>query len=354
MKRKTIRKKEDNLRKELKQHSSQKSKKKPKYEGNFGTVISTGSTLLDLAISGGRVRGGGMPTGIMVVAYGPSSTGKTVMACEFAGAVQRLGGEIDYGDSEGRLNKKFAEMFDLDMNTINYSQPEVIPDAFKELCNSKKKEDEDVLHAYIVDSLAALSTTLEMENEEGDKMGGRRAKEFSMYLRKSKLKIAKKNKILFCTNQIRENMDGGAWSRKDVNPGGKAIEFYASLILRFTKFQKIKKQVTIRGEKVKRSIGINGIIEVDKSSIWKPHREAPITILFDYGIDDIRENLEFCKKYSSSNEFQVGDVNLGKTINKAIQEVEEQGLEKKLKEQTIDLWEEIESKFEENRKPKKR
>lgn len=347
-------KKSENLGKQLKEHSKTPVNKKTGYEGNAGTIISTGSTLLDLAISGGRIRGGGIPTGIMVVGYGPSSTGKTIMACEFAGDVQRKGGKISYKDSEGRLNKEFAEIFDLNINEINYSQPEVIPDAFKDLFNPKKKDDSKVLHAYIVDSLAALSTTLEMENEEGDKMGGRRAKEFSMYLRKSKLAIAKANTILFCTNQIRENMDGGAWARKDVNPGGKAIEFYSSLILRFTKFQKIKKQITVKGEKVKRAIGINGIIEVDKSSIWKPHREAPITILFDYGIDDIRENLEFCKKYSDSDDYFVGGTMLGKKINKAIETVEDSGLESKLKEQTIDLWEEIESKFEEKRKPKKR
>ena len=36
-------------------------KKKAKYDGDFSSVISTGSTLLDLAISGGRVHGGGIP-----------------------------------------------------------------------------------------------------------------------------------------------------------------------------------------------------------------------------------------------------------------------------------------------------
>ena len=51
-------------------------------EGDFGTVISTGSTLLDLAISGGRVRGGGIPAGILLEIYGPSGTGKTSVLAE--------------------------------------------------------------------------------------------------------------------------------------------------------------------------------------------------------------------------------------------------------------------------------
>ena len=43
-----------------------KRKEKKKYDGNTETMISTGSTLLDLAITGGRVRGGGLPGGILV------------------------------------------------------------------------------------------------------------------------------------------------------------------------------------------------------------------------------------------------------------------------------------------------
>ena len=43
-------------------------------EGDFGAVVSTGSTLLDLAISGGRVRGGGVPSGILMEVYGQPGT----------------------------------------------------------------------------------------------------------------------------------------------------------------------------------------------------------------------------------------------------------------------------------------
>ena len=39
-------------------------------------MVSTGSTLLDLAISGTRVRGGGYPGGILVEIFGASGTGK--------------------------------------------------------------------------------------------------------------------------------------------------------------------------------------------------------------------------------------------------------------------------------------
>jgi protein RecA len=337
---------------QAKRHATTKPTRRKEYEGDTENVLSTGSTLLDLAISGGRVRGGGIPAGIMVVAYGPSGTGKTVLACELAGEVQRKGGVVDYKDAEGRLNKPFAEVFDLDVEQMVYSKPDIIPEAFKTLMETKHEKDQ--LYGYFVDSLAALSTSLEMENEEGDKMGGRRAKEFSMYLRKSKQIISHGNIILFCTNQIRENMDGGAWARKDVNPGGKAIEFYSSLILRFTRFKKIKESVLVKGKKVERVVGIEGEIEVDKSSIWKPHRTAEIVIYYDYGIDDIRANLQFVKNYTGSKVYSVNDNVLNNSMEKSIQVVEEESLEEELKNQVIDLWEEIESKFEHERKKKKR
>ena len=48
-----------------------KKEEKEYTDGDFGTVISTGSTLLDLAISSGRIRGGGVPSGIFVELFGP-------------------------------------------------------------------------------------------------------------------------------------------------------------------------------------------------------------------------------------------------------------------------------------------
>ncbi|MFW6272179.1 MAG: hypothetical protein ACOC2U_00150 [bacterium] len=352
MKRRKIQRKTSKLGKELKKHASRKSTKKKKYEGNTEVMISTGSTLLDLAISGGRKRGGGIPGGIMVVGYGPSGAGKTVLACEVAGAIQRQGGEIKYRDAEARLDEEFAETFDLHIDEIDRTRPDTIPEAFLDLYSWDV--DESVINGYIVDSLAALSTEMEMGKDEGDKMGMRRAKEFSEHLRKGARKIKQKNLLLFCTNQIRENADAGSWGRKDVNPGGKAIEFYSSLILRFRSFSIIKNEITFKGKKIKRPVGIEGVIEVDKSSIWKPHRDATITIFFDYGIDDIRENLKYIKKYKNNTVYTVNDRKLNRSLDKSIQIVEEKNLENELKEEVIDLWEEIESKFETDRKKKKR
>jgi len=72
-------KKPESLSAQMKRRVDSVKTKKPEYDGDFGQCISTGSTLLDLAISGGRIRGGGLPGGILVEVFGPSGVGKTVL-----------------------------------------------------------------------------------------------------------------------------------------------------------------------------------------------------------------------------------------------------------------------------------
>ena len=148
--------------------------------GDAAYVTSTGSTLLDLAISGTRIRGGGIPAGILVEIFGPSSSGKTVLLCEIAGYVQKKG-EVMFNDPEGRLNKQFASIFGLRIKDKNYAQPDTVPEIFKAVRDWKPGDGH---HGIFADSLAALSTDLEM-GKEGDKMGMRRPKEFSEELRKT-------------------------------------------------------------------------------------------------------------------------------------------------------------------------
>jgi RecA/RadA recombinase len=328
-----------------------KIKRKPKYDGDFGQITSTGSTLLDLAISGGRVHGGGLPGRIFVEIFGPSSSGKTVLLSEIAGAVIRGKGQAMFRDPEARLNETFAKIFDLDLSKIEYSIPTTVPQVFKPI-RKWEPTSLDVVNGAFIDSLAALSTDLEMSKDEGDKMGMKRAKEFSEHLRRTCRIITEKNFLVVASNQIRESSDGFGTTYK--SPGGMAIAFYASLRLRMLNTEKIWAKRTVAGKEVKRVVGVKTNVEVFKSSIWKPYHIAPLTIYFDYGIDDIRQNLQFIKSYTSNTVYSVGGNKIDKSMEVAIDVVESEGLEKELREEVIDLWEFIESKFDVKRKPKVR
>jgi recombination protein RecA len=325
-------------------------RKTPEYDGS-DMVVSTGSTLLDLAISGGRFPEGGIPTGILVEIFGPSGAGKTVLLCQIAGNVQRLGGAIKFHDPEARLNKQFARMFGLDVPDENYHIPSTIPEVFSSVRDwLTKDKGESELRGVFADSLAALSTDMEMEGT--DKYGMRRAKEFSEELRKTCRMITQSGALVVCSNQVRQNLDAGPYGQRYKSPGGEAIGFYASLRLRCGSGEKIKVSRSIHGKEHKRVIGVKTNIEVFKSSVWKPFRTAEVYIIFDYGIDDIRANLKFVKDSTGDTIYRVGDVKLGKTLDRAIREVEERGLEQELRRQTIEIWQEIEATFEDRRKPR--
>ncbi len=324
-----------------------KTEEDPK--GNFKTVISTGSTLLDLAISGGRVRGGGIPGGIFVEIFGPESSGKTALICEIGGNIQNKGGECQYHDPEGRIDTQHALMFGFNIDDKNYYQPDTVPEVFAPIKSWNPSGDK--VHGIMVDSLAALSTQLELENEEGDKMGGRRGKEFSEGLRKTCRMINQKNYLMVCSNQIRDTF--ATYGKKQDSPGGKAIKFYASLRLETNIVHKIKKSKKYNDKAVERVIGVSIEITVVKSSVWKPYHTAPLTIIFDYGIDNIRQNIQYIKDYSKETVYTLGGHNIGKSMDEAIKYIESNGLEKQLEDEVIDLWEDIESKFESERKPKR-
>lgn len=341
-----------NLGKEIKNHAKGKTEETTftAYDGNFEHVTSTGSTLLNLAISGNRVRGGGIPSGIMLVAYGPSQSGKTALLSQIAGNILNDGGDDFFNDPEARLDQEFSSMFGMHLSEENYATPDTVTEVFKNLRDWKPK-DTDVVNGFFTDSLAALSTNMEMENDDGDKMGGRRPKEFSESLRKHARIIKNKNYIFACSNQIRDKMNAMPFESKVEFPGGKALWFYSSIVMRFNNPQKIKTKVKINGKEEYRITGIEVEVIVEKT-VDTPYRKAPLIITFGYGIDDIRANLEFVKKYKKHTTYCVNDVSVGVGLEKAIVYVEQNNLETKLQNETIDLWEKIERMFTVKRKKK--
>lgn len=328
-------------------NSTKKMNRKEDYEGKTEQMISTGSTLLDLAISGGRVYGGGIPGGILVEVFGPAGCGKTVLLCEIAGSVQRQGGQVMFRDPEARLNKEYAKLFGLKPDEILYDCPDTISEMFRPV-RDWHPEPAGKVHGVFVDSLTALTTEMEMEDQ--DKYGMRRAKEFSEELRKVCRVLKNRNFLMVGSNQIRQNVDAVAWGEKYKSPGGEALGFYASLRLKCSKPEKIKKKAS----NMEAVIGVRTKVEVYKSSVWKPYRSAYVTILFDYGIDDIMENLKYLKMVKRDTVYKVGGKKLSYSLTEAIRIVEEDGLEEQLRKEVIDTWMEIEKAFSTDRKPKRR
>ena len=320
-------------------------------KGDFGKVISTGSTQLDLAISGKKVRGGGIPGGILLEIYGPSGGGKTGLLSEMCGSTQIRGGEVKSADPEARLDQEYIKYYGVSIkeDIFDYCRPDTVEEIFDLIFNWRPKNP-DVINLFAGDSVAALSTNLEMT--EGDKMGMKRAKDFSAGLRKTCRIIAKHNWIVAFTNQIRQDTSG-----HNVTPGGLGIPFYASVRIQVVpSFQahKIEKEITLgSGVKVKSVIGVKSICTITKSSVDEPYRQAPISIIFNTGVDDVRDNLQYYKDMTKESKFNVITKEF-LSMEKAIQYAEAEDLEKQIRERTIDLWLEIQEKFNVHRKIKVR
>jgi len=340
----------EKLSSQMKRKAETKEPLKQEYDGDFGTVISTGSTLLDLAISGGRIHGGGLPGGILVEAFGPSGSGKTILLSEIAGAVQRQGGEVIFSDPEARINEQFSRMFGLNLTEENYSIPNTVTEVF-ESARKWTPKNKNVINGIFTDSLAALSTELEMD--EGDPFGSRRAKEFSEQLRRTCRVIKEKNYLMVCSNQVREVIGATQYQAKTKTTGGLAISFYSSLRLQFSNPKKITEEIKVAGKVVTRVVGIKVNVDVFKNSVWSPYRTAPLTINFQYGIDDVKENLQYIKDYTDNKTYTCNGVNVGNSMELAIRNIEHDNLENDLRENVISLWEEIEDKFKQQRKLKR-
>lgn len=347
-----------------------------KYERlrDWSRTARTGSTLLDLAISGLKCRGGGLPGGIIVEISGPPGSGKTTIMAELIGSVQRLGGEARIKDPEQRLDEEYCRLMGVRYDSSIYSMPDTVTDVIEGLVgplvtkDKKTKRDHDKawrpdpanLNAEGVDSLAALSTRMEIE--QGDKMGQRRAKELSEGMRLIARHIGHHNILLVFTNQLRDNVDAGPFAPKKITPGGNAIPFYASVRIQLVVVGKIKKGDRIVGKDVEAF--------VSKNSCDIEYRTAPLRLVFGYGIDDVGANLMWLKSNGAMDRhptepgkkaigYVVGDEYFppntpGGALEAAIKFVEDNDLEEAVRELVIDLWTRAEAEARPPRKPKAR
>ena len=315
----------------------------------FERTLSTGSTLLDLAVSGNKVRGGGVPPGILVEIYGESSTGKTAIMGELMSCAQKRKGKASLCDSEGRFDLEHRRMFDVSFDADEYHRPDTVSELFS--LYDDFSPDGEGISVFAADSLAAFSTDMEMEDE--DKMGMRRAKEFSAGLRKYARRISEDDRLMVCTNQVREGSVGGVKTM-----GGKAVGFYASLRIQLRRAfptWRVKRTRKLKsGQTVELTVGIMSDAVVMKSSIDRPFREAPIFIDFGYGVDDVRANLQWLKDMSKDTAFGIDKATRAQSIDKAIEKVEAAGKVEELKWEVVDLWEEIQELFTFQRTPKDR
>lgn len=259
---------------------------------DFTDFISTGATMLDVAIS--NRPHGGIAVGRITELTGLEGSGKSLIGAQLIANTQRRGGVGVLIDTETAVNPEFFKAVGIDTNKLVYVHLQTVEEIFDAITTIIEKvrtgKDKDKLVTIVVDSVAAASTKKEMEADFGkDGYATDKAIIISKAMRKITGLLGRERIALVFTNQLRQKMNAMAFSDPWTTSGGKAIAFHASTRLRLNLMGKISNSAgDVIGVKVKANIV--------KNRLGPPHRTAEFEIYFNRGIDDIGSWLKVMKE----------------------------------------------------------
>lgn len=361
--------------------TNQPSERRTQTEIDPNRLLSSGSTLLNLACSG-RVEGA-FEMGDIVTVPGSSSAGKTILLlgalAEAAHDAKFDEYELVFDDVENALRFDIPYLFG-EKTAARIVPPSLFSDG--SVRNSKTIEEAkgNILtrcgkkkpFIYVLDSLDALTCdaelerafkqAIEMAKEDPDKrkeLAGsyntEKAKLIHEMFRLIKDEVAYNNSIVFVIQQLKQNFGAGAFAPKFRTSGGEGPFFYSSAQIWLNKTSTIKKN--------DRKIGTAVNADVRKNKLNGRLRSADFDIYYDYGIDDIGSMVDFMVKegFWKKNGREVVatelDIRGTRPANKSeagtlIDQIEEQGLVRRLRREVGKAWNQIEEDLKLNRKPK--
>jgi recombination protein RecA len=257
--------------------------------------ISTGSTMLDLAIA--NRPNGGFPVGRITEITGLEASGKSLIAAHALANTQKKGGLAIYIDTENAISREFLEAIGVNLKEMLYVPLETVEDIFEAietLAESVRKSSKDRLVTIVVDSVAGASTKQEMAAEfDKDGWATSKAIVLSKAMRKITNFVGRERLCLIFTNQLRTRL-GVSFGDPYTTSGGKAIAFHSSVRLRLKSIGQIKLKDENGREEV---FGIKTRAQVIKNRMGPPLRSIDYDIYFDSGIDDYGSWLTMLKDF---------------------------------------------------------
>ena len=266
--------------------------------------ISTGSTMLNLALTGKVDRG--WPLGRISNIAGNYSTGKTLLAIEAArmfikNPPKGINPKIFYCESEASFDPEYAKQLGAPVDKMKLRVVDTIESFFEELVKIIKdlKEEDGVL--VILDSLDALSCRKELDREiDKGTYGAEKAKMLGQILRRVSNPIKENNIHLLVISQLRDNINALPWSsNKHLRSGGRALDYYSSQTVWLTDVGKIK------SAKTKQVLGVNCKAEIRKNRVATPYKVVEFPIFPHYGIDDALSVIDFLSGPLVDEEYKI-------------------------------------------------
>lgn len=248
-------------------------------------TIPSGSLALDVALGIG-----GYPKGRVIEIYGPESSGKTTVALHAIAEAQKLGGQAAFIDAEHALDPNYARALGVNIDELLLSQPDTGEQAL-EIAEALVRSG--AIDIVVVDSVAALVPSAEIEGEMGDAHVGLQARLMSQALRKLSGAINKSQTIAIFINQIREKV-GVMFGNPETTPGGRALKFYSSVRLEVRRAETLKQGPEMIGNRTR--------IKIVKNKVAPPFKQAMVDIMYGEGISqegeiiDIGSELDIIEK----------------------------------------------------------
>ncbi len=328
---------------------------------NTTHLLSTGSTLLNLACSGKSI--GGFACGQYYFVVGDSKTGKTFLGLTCLAEAARNKNFKDYrlifDDSENgalmNIKKFFGEKTYQRIEAPRYTEKQpvfssTIEEFYYNLDDAIAQKQPFI---YILDSMDSVSSDAEEKKFQTQKkahrkgtqttgsMGDGKAKKNASNIRRMLAHLHKTGSILIIVNQTRDNMTPMSFEKK-THSGGHALFFYACLVIWGSRKKKITK--TVRGKK--RHVGNISKIDIRKNRLTGGEHTIDLPIYRSHGIDDVGSCVDYLlfEEYwkQSGQKINAKDFDVCCTRDKLIKHIEENDLELDLVCLVEDLWNEIE------------
>ncbi len=314
-------------------------------------VLSTGSTLLNLACGG--TAQAGWSVGKFYLVVGDSTAGKTFLAMSvMAEACYNKAFDkhaLIYDNVEGGMDMDLDRLFGPRLSKrLMPPHPSTASATIEDFYYAMDDAMEKGPVIYILDSMDALTTKDEESHFQDTKRAAQKGKDVagsygvdkaksnSVYLRRCLAKLRETGSILIILSQTRDNLGWGFEKKK--RSGGHALRFYASLELWASVKGKIKR--THNGKE--RVIGIVSQWDIKKNRLSGRLGKVMFDIYPSFGIDD----LGCCIDYLVGEKFwrmagrtiMATGLSMTGSREKLVREIEAAGLEGKVSELVGKCW----------------
>lgn len=201
--------------------------------------LSTGVASIDY------ITMGGFPTERVTELYGPSASGKTLLALTWLAQVQSIGGGAIFYAMEDKLNARLVKMSGLDTGNLLYVVPSTLEEMYDMtylITSELRQKEPDRYYGIVADSVAqgiSQDETISLADRKSIENMNRGQVHSAAMRRISHLLIDSKVAVVLI-NQIRSKVSH--FGSYEDSTGGKALEHTMSIRLHLTVRKQLKSE----------------------------------------------------------------------------------------------------------------